>query len=407
MVVLKTLSTPDSIILQSGCNRWYWKIQLKSQRAIDILQPYLLHCHSTSHMFENYFGNRQSFLLNFWKKITIHSEARKLGVEKHSGKIFTTQPVDLKQKLYFNYEKKFHIPESDYKVKNPLVPIENTTIGVDLMLAIEHPNLEMVTSFSDFPPEFKELLFKHGCHIVTKSCHVDHFPKPPCLFISFAAMELELMKNMDEHHKESYKILKSLLIGENDLTGKCMNVSSYVLKSAFLFHVYGGNKCVNRKLYAPCIHDILDYLANSLFDIKMPTFFARSINTWGYILEVPCFAWPEFETKGSSHEELTFAFCWIKLWYRIIKYLKTTIIEASELNQDEWMQVIDRCEYMKRTTYYVIERYRSSSLPEVFQGHLSNEDLAGKTLALCSDELFIEYVQQMEKYHNIKLGYIL
>lgn len=410
MVVLKTLSSPDAVLLHNGCSQWYKKVQLQSSN--ESFQTYLLHCHTTSHLYTNYFGNRELFVLDFWRKIAETLKAKTYIVEKQSGKIAADlNPLHLKQKLYFNYEKNFCIPEVDpnYKVKNPLVPIENTVIGVDLMMAIEHPNPDEVVSCSDFPSEFKDLLFQRGCHIITKSCHIDHFPAPTCMFISFAAMELELMVKMDDHHKETYKILKSLLIGENDLSRKCMNVSSYVLKTAFLFHVYGKNKCLDSKLHVPCIHDVLDYLSSSLYNMKMPTFFARSQNTWGYILEVPCFAWPEFKTRFPTHAELTFTFalCWVKLWHTIIKYIKATIVETSNLGQDQWMGVIDKCEYMKRTTYYILERYKSSALREVFQGTLSSSDLADKNLSLCSDELFVEYVEKMEEYHNIKLRFLL
>jgi hypothetical protein len=32
-------------------------------------------------------------------------------------------------------------------------------------------------------------------------------------------------------------------------------------------------------------------LKKGFYNIDMPCFFARDLNTWGYLLEVPCFNW--------------------------------------------------------------------------------------------------------------------
>ena len=68
-----------------------------------------------------------------------------------------------------------------------------------------------------------------------------------------------MMKRLDEEHNECNKVLKALLIGDAHYPGKCMNLSSYMLKNAILFHVYGVDGC-KQMSYHSCIPNILGYL---------------------------------------------------------------------------------------------------------------------------------------------------
>lgn len=88
-------------------------------------------------------------------------------------------------------------PKNEAEAKLAMVFVESLKIGVDLMLAIEHPCLEFILQLPGFPNSFKELLFEHKCHIVAKSCHKDHSCFPACWFISFSTMERELMNGMN------------------------------------------------------------------------------------------------------------------------------------------------------------------------------------------------------------------
>lgn len=124
-----------------------------------------------------------------------------------------------------------------------LVPKDSIEIGIDLMPAFKHPNVTTVISYSGVSKQFQGDFQETGCHIIAKSCHNYHYPDPPCWFITLAAIELKTMQNMDEIHKKAYKVLKSLVIGEINYPGKCINLSSYMLKTALMFHVHGDIQC--------------------------------------------------------------------------------------------------------------------------------------------------------------------
>ncbi|XP_061194794.1 uncharacterized protein LOC133202957 [Saccostrea echinata] len=402
MVILKGLSEADKLILHNGCNPWYTRLQLK--RGIHFGQRYMCNCHMNRETYGNYLGNPQILVADFWSNISSVSKSDLFCRENSDGKLCSK--VNEKQKLLFKYTEKPLMSQSE-STEAGLVPLNDVTIGVDMMMAIKHPSPETIASQPSFPSQFKELLLTHGCHIITKSCHIEHFPQPTCWFITFSALELELMKNMDTHHKECYKILKSLMIGEINFPGKCMNLSSYVLKTAFLFHVYGTNKCTHSRFDAKCIIEVLNYLANCLFHFDMPCFFARDMNTWGYLFEVPCFIWPEFSTGKYPNEIVTFALCWMKMWYKIVLFIKEAISKENINKKAKWMVVTDKCDYIKGVIFYVLERYSTSSLTEVYKGHLPETDIADLTLASCSEEKFTDYIQNMKKHHNIQLEMLL
>jgi hypothetical protein len=197
------------------------------------------------------------------------------------------------------------------------------------------------------------------------------------------------------------------MIGEINFPGKCMNVSSYVLKTAFLFHVYGEKKCTHSRFDAKCINDVLDYLADCLYHFNMPSFFARNMNTWGHVFEFPCFAWPEYGEYRYPHVIIKFALCWMKMWYKIVVFVKKAISEESVAKKGDWLVVTDKCNYIKGVILYVLERYSTNSLIEVFKEQLSQKDITDLTLDSCSEEQFQDYIQKMREHHNIKLDMLL
>ncbi|XP_063429590.1 uncharacterized protein LOC134712202 [Mytilus trossulus] len=394
MIVLHALSG-DDIELHDGCNPWYKRIELK-----DGNHCFKIYCCSV------HYENTPKFIVSeFWKNVSKLQKLSKLSVEIPQR--ILTHEENESDKLLFTYVKKTGIsePTSQDKDRWLMVPIKRMHIGIDLMMSIDHPCLESVAKCEGFPSEYKELLMKLGCHIVIKSCHTQHFPEPTCYFISFAALELELMKNLDEHHKKCYKILKCLLTGEMNFKGKCMNLSSYVLKTAFLFHVYGSKGCTYSILDAKCINKVLDYLSSCFHNLRMPCFFARDMNTWGHILEFPIHSW----TGWDFYDSRRFAFCylWVKLWYQIVHFVKTAISVENIPDMSEWYTITDKCEYMKSTIYYLLEKYTDWHNTDVQTGVVTNEELKGKNLTSCSDEQFSDFVKKLQKLYNINLNFLL
>ncbi|XP_063427470.1 uncharacterized protein LOC134710977 [Mytilus trossulus] len=374
MIVLQALSQ-DDIELQDGCSPWYKRIKLTDK--------------------SNYFERYCSAVAGSGHPLTVIAII--CLIQGSSSQ---------------NFGKLSGIPESAYEDEDcrVIVPVHRMDIGIDLMMAIEHPCLESVAKCEGFPSEYKELLMKLGCHIVIKSCHIQHFPEPACYFISFASLELEMMKNLDKHHKKCYKILKSLLTSELNFSGKCMHLSSYVLKTAFLFHVYGENGCTYSRLNAKCIFEVLNYLSSCFYNLRMPCFFARDMNTWGHILEFPVIRGTAFDYIDLFKSKIiAFSFLWMKLWYKIVHFVKTTISEYNNENIDEWYTITDKCGYMKTTIYYILEKYTDWTNSEVLKGVgiMTNEELNGKNLASCSDEQFSYFVEDLQKVYNIKLDFLL
>ncbi|XP_062618138.1 uncharacterized protein LOC134279740 [Saccostrea cucullata] len=400
MVILKRLSGADKLQIHNGCSPWYKKLEL--QKGVHLSQKYMCNCHMYKETYGDYLGNPHVLVIDFWNNVSSVTKSNPLHRENSEGQLYS-KVINEKRKLLLNYAIKPSMPLMPGSTEKSLVSLNDVDIGVDLMMAIEHPFPETIASQPSFPSEFKDLLHSHGCHIITKSCHIEHFPQPTCWFITFAALELQLMKNMDTHHKECYKILKSLMIGEVNFQGKCMNLSSYVLKTAFLFHVYGSNKCTHSKFDVKCIIEVLNYLANCLFNFDMPCFFARDMNTWGYLFEFPCFTWSEF----SKYPDETFGLCWMKMWYKIVLFMKKIIGKENINEKKNWMVVTDKCDYIKGVIFYVLERYSTYTLTEVYKGQLPQTEISGLTLASCSDQQFTDYIQNMKKYHNIQLDMLL
>lgn len=158
------------------------------------------------------------------------------------------------------------------------------------MLAVEHPHIADILSRRGFQSTFKYFLSKSKSHIVAQACHTEHGANGKCWFISCSAMERDLVYKMGQHHKQCFNILKSMLVYDIAASRKIMNLSFYVLKNAFLFHVNGDSRCIKSNL-SVCITEVLKYLSSNLFHVRMPCFFARDMNTWRHLLETSCFKW--------------------------------------------------------------------------------------------------------------------
>ena len=397
MLTLAKLSKSDKITLKPGCSVWYPHIKL--QPGVEFPRKYMVNiCYNGEYKDKDFLGNPKIIVLNFWKEITKVAVSMKESFFKlklPQG----TMSVELceSKKLQFFYKHKFDVPSElpDTKMEKGLMPVESFKLGVDLMLAIEHPSAESILELPGFPKDFKDLLLRCRCHIVPKSCHTDHNAHTKCWFVTFSCMERELMKNMDEHHKKCYKILKSLMSSEVTMGGKCMNLSSYTLKTAFLFHVYGETRCLNSRTLSACICDVLDYLSSNLYQTRMPCFFARDMNTWGNILETPWFVWEISETLRKSGCE--FELCWIKLMYKYVNFLKSLISDNTTVHSRDWDTFIRKCQYFKSGVGNIMKHFSHRAFKlEGNQG----------TLESCSDEFYSDYIRNLKEYYKVDFYFL-
>lgn len=402
MVVLENLSQTGSIELKQGCTPWHPKVKILKNTSLYNKYIPSLNFDNTP---DEYLGEPCKLVYDFWKELSSQISRKPLSVKTSFGTISTVP--NTAQKLQFEYIKSPNVPVPADTLCAGLIHLKTTLIGVDLMLAIEHPDNSSVFSTSGFPHDFSPNLKQNGCHIIAKSCHDQgHFPDPPCWFISFAAYELETMKAMDEKHKTAYKILKCLLIGEINYPGKCMNLSSYMLKTALMFHVHGENKCINPRHYSSCIDDILGYLKKGFYNIDMPCFFARDLDTWGYLLEVPCFNW-QFDLSDDEKkigENQMYTLLWLKLWYTVIDTTETLITEESCDGQDKWLAIVDRFDFYKASIRFLLEKYYSSA--EVYKSQLKRREMKLNHLNEIVNERFKDYVKKLHEKYNMKLNII-
>lgn len=406
MLTLAKLSKPDRITLHPGCSVWYPYI--KVQPGVEFPQEFMFNMfYDGEHKDKDFLGSPRILVQEFWKEIEkVLDSLRKSSFElKMRQGTMSLVPCE-SRKLQFLYQHKFEyesgLPEKyDAEREKSMYPVRFLYIDVDLMLAIDHPSVESVLHMAGFPKHFEELLRKHKCHVIPKSCHKDHMAQKHCWFVTFSSIEREVVSKMDLHHKKCYKILKSLISSDISISRKCMNLSSYTLKTAFLFHVYGetrGTGCSNSKTLSTCIMDVLNYLSSNLFHTRMPCFFARDMNTWGQILETPWFTWTVSDETSSNSE--AFKLCWVKLMYRYVKYLENIITRDKPLSDEELENTNHRCCYFKKAVEQIMKHYSRQKGYFKVEGNPSS-------IECCTDEFFSEYIQNLQKCHNIDFSYLL
>ncbi|CAC5422214.1 unnamed protein product [Mytilus coruscus] len=277
-----------------------------------------------------------------------------------------------KQQLYSESDE--HTTQSQDTVQSVgLVARYEVEIGVDLMLAFKHPSSEDILKNDGFPKEYKKLLLDKGCHLVAKSCHqtktnhspssygsdIHHTCRCDCWFISFAAMETEKMKDLNEAHKNCYKILKAILIGSVNYPGKCMNLSSYMLKNALLYHVH-RDKCTV-KSFVSCIPRILDYLRTGVQNVDMPCFFARDLNVWGKVVIAPVLA---KLSCFSEQEPAVHSMLWVEFWRRVVLVFKDLLLRQED--QDQWVRTSDKIDCLRTLITFMLKNITSPNKVEVF-----------------------------------------
>nr|XP_019923689.2 cyclic GMP-AMP synthase-like [Crassostrea gigas] len=395
MLTLAKLSGADKISLQPGCSDWYPYIKL--QPGVEFPQKYKINnFYEEERKNKDFLGNPRFVATDFWKEIANINASVNENIPLTYGTM-SFVPCNGK-KLELQYIQNSTLPQNtDIQIKEEISLVGSLKIGVDLMLAIDHPSLESILKLPGFPKNFKELLYKHGCHVIPKSCHTDHMAHTKCWFVTFSCMERELINNMNEHHKKCYKILKSLISSDITMSRKCMNLSSYTLKTAFLFHVYGENECVYSRTLSACICDVLHYLSSNLHHIQMPCFFARDMNTWGNILETPWFQW-----KGeTSSGELGYAFalCWIKLMHKFVNYLQNTISKHTPLSDKDTKTVLSRCDYFKKAVEVVMIYFVKNQLVYKIEKDPGS-------LESCTDDFFSNFIQKLKYHYNVDLSFV-
>ncbi|KAK3101712.1 hypothetical protein FSP39_005771 [Pinctada imbricata] len=192
------------------------------------------------------------------------------------------------------------------------------TVEIDLMPSLGIEDRDQILGGLDFPSQFKDLVAKNGCHLVAKSC--GEGAHPLCFQISFAASEVQLMKNLHQVHSNCYKVLKYLLTQGTNVNRplKSICLSSYMLKNAFLFHEY-DHKCTNPSLDG-CMKEVLLYIRERFANGQFKSFFMRELNVWGRFYRIPmndCWSPPGIDDRDVCIADWCFIF-WFEMWRQII-----------------------------------------------------------------------------------------
>ncbi|XP_060569185.1 uncharacterized protein LOC132727629 [Ruditapes philippinarum] len=195
----------------------------------------------------------------------------------HSNLVYRTKIGKIEPESSLNLDIKRHgpafTPKFVWKSKNS---DEKITIEVDITLAIEVELTPDIISETDtFDPLFFRKVKEHG-KVMLISCRDNaSCDAKLCMCLVFTEIEVELVRNMGQHHKECYKLLKYIF---NDGRGYTF-LPSYVLKTLVLKHNCHCEEEENlavcfKTLVASCLH----YLFNRKTEEKIePSRFARAL----------------------------------------------------------------------------------------------------------------------------------
>lgn len=147
-------------------------------------------------------------------------------------------------------------------------------INVDIMPSIECPQECVTVSNKLFPQHLFADAVENGVYIVPKKCQV--ITSHACCQLSFSRVELSMVRNMGEHHRKCYKILKYI-----STVVACLFIDSYALKTAMLYHHY-NEKCNESTDVRHCITTVLNYLKTCSENSFLPALFVPEKNIWGY-----------------------------------------------------------------------------------------------------------------------------
>ena len=397
MVIVQLLSLPGTVKLEEGCTPWYKKIHITSDA--DKYKDYL----ESEDKLSNELLTRK-----FWGSLLVQCQNEVISETFKYGTIRTKGCKSRKLLLeYIKHERvetlEVNYDENQVSDSKELVHLPYMEIGVDLMIAIDYPNIADVFSQEGFPSEWSDLVREKGCQLVAKSCQSLN-PCSTCWHVSLATSESSLMREMDAKHKKCYQVLKYLMIREVSFPGKCANLSSYMLKNAFMFHVYGKTNC--SKDEHSCIYAVLDYIAYNFRQGKMPCFLSRNIDTWGPVLKFPALATRSGRYPNTFLDEGTlgiewYAVCWLELWCRVVLKVQSLLREV-KTHDDQAIQ--EQFYMMKESMMLLIECYCKHT--NFIQMPTDSKDCKMPT-SISETEMnthFIRYFKRLQELFDVKLG---
>ena len=185
MVVLDPTKFASSIKLIPGCSPWFKHIHIDGPKENDGQFPVY---------YDDVVRMPSSVEFNFWAYLRNIVDSDPIKVSTRFGTVTTTSVS--KSKLYLSYIKSEYSFKEKSDRPQSVVSATQLEIGVDLMLAFEHPRPVDILNEIEYPLSFKKLLQDTGCHLVTKSCrrivrdetNTTRTYKCSCWFISFSAI---------------------------------------------------------------------------------------------------------------------------------------------------------------------------------------------------------------------------
>ena len=191
-------------------------------------------------------------------------------------------------------------------------------IDVDIMPAVSVEDFSLLSDIHGFPEHIIGIMENQKFHLVCKVS--GQKPEAPYLHISHATTEVFLVRHLHPIHKQCYKLLKYLLTLGTDTNRpfKDINLSSYVFKTAVLFHEY-DKLCSGNPDTVTCCLEIIRYIRARLREGTLRSFLMRNTNVWGQCYRFPMAdVWkPEDRAKGICNFDWFFVL-WFQLWRQFL-----------------------------------------------------------------------------------------
>ena len=191
-------------------------------------------------------------------------------------------------------------------------------IGVDIMPAVSVEDFSPLSDIHGFPRHIFGMTGNLQFHLVCKVS--GQSPNAPYLHISHATTEVFLVRHLHTIHKKCYRVLKYLLTHDTYFNRpiKDISLSSYVFKTAVLFHEY-EKLCSGTPDIVTCCIEIIRYVRVKLRQGVFPPFLMRTTNAWGQCYKIPVSeAW---RPTDLNREICSFDWCfvlWFQLWRQFL-----------------------------------------------------------------------------------------
>ena len=191
-------------------------------------------------------------------------------------------------------------------------------IGVDIMPAVSVEDFSPLSDIHGFPRHIFGMTENLKFHLVCKVS--GQSPNAPYLHISHATTEVFLVRHLHPIHKKCYRVLKYLLTHDTYFNRpiKDISLSSYVFKTAVLFHEY-EKLCSGTPDIVTCCIEIIRYVRVKLRQGVFPPFLMRTTNAWGQCYKIPVSdAW---RPTDLNREICSFDWCfvlWFQLWRQFL-----------------------------------------------------------------------------------------